>query len=300
MMLAGVHCPLCGPPSAEVLIWTKNRYRYVRCVRCGMIYINPQLTDQSVARIYSQDLYDQKSERLDLLLPGLERYKSRLLKKFERFRRTQDLLDVGCFKGFFLYSAAHRGWETVGTEVSEPAVRFARQQLGLRVELGDLLDLPHFEENRFDIITFFDVIEHLSRPDLYLHRAHRLLRPGGLLYLETPNVRSLPRYLLGKKWTIFHSLHRYYFQPRTIERLLVQSGFGRVRTRTVGLLPLGTRKDEPGRSRSTTSGYRILKHLPIGLLRSIKDVGETGLFRPLDAVGLKVGTKMVVWAEKGA
>jgi len=298
MSLDTVPCPICGPGTREVPVWTKSRYRYVRCSRCGLIYINPQLTDESVARIYSEELYDQKSERLDLLLPRLDRYKSRLLKKFERFRRSGHLLDVGCFKGFFLYSAARCGWTVAGTEVSRPAVEFARRRLGLRVEMGDLLSLPLFEDGQFDVITLFDVIEHLSHPDRYLKKAHQLLRRGGLLYLETPNVQALPRYLLGKRWTIFHGLHRYYFQPGTIERLLRNTGFDRIRTTTVGLLPLGTNRDEPGCS-APGKGRRLLEHVPIDLMRSVKDTAETLLFVPLDRLGWRIGTKMIVWALKG-
>jgi len=303
MSLTRVPCPICGPGIREIPVWQKNQLRYVRCARCGLMYINPQLTDESVARIYSEMLYDQKSDRLDLLLDHLDRYKSRLLKKFERYRRSGQLLDVGCFKGFFVHSAARRGWNAVGTEVSRPAVEFARRRLGLTVEQGDLLELKQFQNGRFDVITLFDVIEHLSRPDRYVRRAHQLLRPGGLLYLETPNVRALPRYLLGRRWTIFHRLHRYYFQPQTIDRLLRKAGFERIRITTVGLLPLGTRRDEPGcspaGSGSPTSSRRLLEHVPIDLIRSIKEAVESLLFFPLDRTGWRIGTKMIIWAHKG-
>ncbi len=303
MSLARVPCPICGPGIREIPVWQKNRYRYVRCARCGLVYINPQLTDESVARIYSEQLYDQKSERLDLLLPRLDSYKSRLRRRFERYRRTGHLLDVGCFKGFFLYSAARGGWTAVGTEVSRPAVQFARRELGLTVEQGDLLELERFRNGQFDVITLFDVIEHLSRPDRYVRRAHRLLRRGGLLYLETPNAMALPRYLLGKRWTVFHSLHRYYFQPRTIEKLLRRAGFKRIRITTVGFLPLGTGRDEPGSlapgSARLKIGRRLLEHLPIDLIRRVKDTAESILFIPLDRAGLRIGTKMIVWAHKG-
>jgi len=303
MSLARVPCPICGPGTREVPLWKKNQLQYVRCDRCGLVYINPQLTDDSVARIYSEMLYDQKSDRLDLLLDHLDRYKSSLLKRFERYRRTGNLLDVGCFKGFFVYSAAHRGWVAMGTEVSRPAVQFARRQLGLTVEQGDLLNLERFHRGQFDVITLFDVIEHLSRPDRYVRRAYRLLRPGGLLYLETPNVRALPRYLLGKRWTIFHRLHRYYFQPETIDRLLRKAGFERIGITTVGFLPLGTRRDEPGceapGGRRPKSNRRLLERLPIDLIRSVKDAVESAAFFPLDRTGWRVGTKMIVRAHRG-
>lgn len=291
-------CPICRQRTREVAVWTKNSFRYVRCANCGLLYINPQLSDESVADIYSNVLYDQKSERLDLLLPTLNNYKSRLLKKFEKFRKSNYLLDVGCFKGFFLYSATQRDWKSLGTEVSQPAIDFARTQLGQRIEMGNLLDMPGLGQYKFDIVTFFDVIEHLSRPDLYTNKVHELLREGGLLYLETPNFNALPRFVWGKKWTIFHSLHRYYFTPVTIEKMLRKAGFEKVRVRTMGLLPFSTRKDEPSVSKAK-SKLKLLELLPINLLRNIQEWVESVLFYPLDMLGLKVGTKIVVWATKG-
>jgi len=264
-----------------------------------MIYINPQLSDESVAHIYSNVLYSQKSERLDLILPTLHKYKARLLAKFERFRKTGYLLDVGCFKGFFLYSASQRGWKTLGTEVSEPATRFAREELEQQVDIGDLLHMSRFDQLDFDVLTLFDVIEHLSRPCLYLQKAHDLLRKGGLLYMETPNFNALPRFALGKKWTIFNSLHRYYFTPSTMARILQKVGFKNINIRTVGFLPLSTRENEPESSKVKPEP-KFLRFLPIDLLRNAKDIVESSVFFPADLLGLKVGTKMVVWATKGA
>jgi len=294
-----ISCPICQRCTEEVKLWTKNTFQYVRCVTCGLNYINPQLSDEAVADIYSNVLYDQKSERLDLLLPTLYKYKAGLLKKFDRFRSTDQLLDVGCFKGFFLYSASQRGWKTFGTEVSVPATRFAGRELGQQVFLGDLLQLPQLEQFDFDVVTLFDVIEHLSRPYLYLKKAHGLLRPGGLLYMETPNFHALPRFVLGKKWTVFNSLHRYYFTPRTMTRILQRVGFESVKIHTLGFLPLSTREDEPERS-SIKLTSNVLRLLPIDLLRNMKDIVESAVFFSSDHLGVKVGTKMVVWATKGA
>jgi 2-polyprenyl-3-methyl-5-hydroxy-6-metoxy-1,4-benzoquinol methylase len=294
-----ISCPICRRSTNEARLWKKNNFHYVRCLNCGLIYINPQYSDKAVADIYSNVLYDQKSERLDLILPTLHKYKGRLLKKFERFRRTHHLLDVGCFKGFFLYSASRRGWKTFGTEVSVPATGFASRELGLQVDLGDLLHLPHLRQFDFDVVTLFDVIEHLSRPYLYLQRAHELLRPGGLLYMETPNFHALPRFVLGKRWTIFNSLHRYYFTPGTMKRILQMIGFENIRIHTVGFLPLNAGEDEPERS-GGGSRSNMLRFLPIDLLRNAKNIIESAVFFLPDHLGIKVGTKMVVWATKGA
>ncbi|MCK4271409.1 class I SAM-dependent methyltransferase [bacterium] len=294
-----VKCPLCGQHTKEAVLWIKNAYRYVQCTVCGMIYINPQLSDESVAQIYSNVLYGQKSERLDLVLPTLHKYKARLLKKFERFRKTGYLLDVGCFKGFLLFSASQRGWKTFGTEVSEPATRFAREELEQQVDIGDLLHMSRFDQLDFDVVTLFDVIEHLSRPCLYLQKVHYLLRKGGLLYMETPNFNALPRFVLGKKWTVFNSLHRSYFTPSTMARMLQRVGFESIKIQTLGFLPLSTRENEPESSKVKPEP-KFLRFLPIDLLRNTKDIVESAVFFPPDFLGIKVGTKMVVRATKGA
>jgi len=294
-----VRCPICGLRTKEVHLWTKNSFRYVRCTNCGLVCINPQLSDETIADISGNLLYEKKSQKLDLLLSTLDTYKSKLLKSFERFKKSNYLLDVGCFKGFLLYTASQRGWRVVGTEVSKSATHFAREHLQQRVDIGDLLDMSWLENLDFDVITLLDVIEHLSSPHRYLKKTDASPRAGGLLYLETANFNSLPKFLLGDKWTVFHSIHRYYFSPKTIKRMLRQAGFQQIRIRTMGFFPFSTRKDEPAVSKPKPP-LKILRFLPMSQLRDAQQMVESILFYPLDTVGLRVGTKMVVWAIKGA
>jgi hypothetical protein len=82
--------------------------------------------------------------------------------------------------------------------------------------------------------------------------------------------------------------------------ILRAAGFQNIRMQAVGFLPLGTRQEEPGGSRSRSKKGTVMAHLPVDLLRTIKDAAESLVFYPLDRHGLKVGTKIVVWAVKGA
>jgi SAM-dependent methyltransferase len=156
------------------------------------------------------------------------------LKTYRRRSRTVDtykpnpgrVLDVGCAAGFFLRVCKDKGWETAGIEIAEPMIDYARQTLGLDdMHRGDLLsvDLPAAS---YDVITMWDVIEHLEEPGKHLARVHELLKDDGILVLETQNVASRFAKLLGRRWQHYkHEEHLYHFSPDTLQVLLQRSGF---------------------------------------------------------------------------
>jgi len=133
------------------------------------------------------------------------------------------LLDVGCHIGVFLEIAQERGWEAWGVEPSRWAARQARSK-GLRVIEGTLDDV-HLTEEFFDVITMWDVIEHLTDPLRDLRKSYRLLRKGGLICIHTMNIESLFARLMGSRWPWLMEMHLYYFSPRTLGEMLRKAGF---------------------------------------------------------------------------
>ena len=142
------------------------------------------------------------------------------------------VLDIGCAFGFFLDVASENGWETYGVEISE----YAARHIGDRhnVSIGELSEAK-FPDNSFDLITLWDVIEHVANPPELLAESHRILKEDGLLFVNLPNKDDL---FLKVKSTLYRLMggrairlrghfthHIYYFSPRTIERLLSQCGF---------------------------------------------------------------------------
>jgi predicted TPR repeat methyltransferase len=138
------------------------------------------------------------------------------------------LLDVGCHTGIFLDVARKAGWETFGVEPSRWSADRARAR-GLRVADGTLAEVELPGES-FDVITMWDVIEHLADPAEELRRAHRLLRPNGLLAVSTMNVASWFPRLLGRRWPWYMQMHLYYFTPATLRQMLDRTGFEMVET----------------------------------------------------------------------
>ena len=152
--------------------------------------------------------------------------------------RSGRLLDMGCGLGFFLKAMEpYSNWETYGSEISPAAVRYARETLGLTNVVCGRLEDSDLPQNSFDLITIWDVLEHLLRPDPLLRHCHALLKEGGTFFIRTPNVFvHLPRArLLKLLWGMqprfaylqaCHHLHHYSMS--SIRRLLERNGFTHV------------------------------------------------------------------------
>jgi 2-polyprenyl-3-methyl-5-hydroxy-6-metoxy-1,4-benzoquinol methylase len=147
-----------------------------------------------------------------------------LLDRFEEFRSANNLLDVGCGNGLFLLEAKKRGWNVFGTEFTDDAVGFCRSN-GIDMKKGPL-NLNDFEAGQFDIVTSFEVIEHINNPLEESLNFHQLLRKGGLLYITTPNFNCIERFVLGPAYDIIeYPEHISYYTARTLRLLFEAQGF---------------------------------------------------------------------------
>lgn len=159
-----------------------------------------------------------------------------LLETLASARITGNLLDAGSGAGHFLDVATEKGWTAHGSEYDVRMVKACRQR-GFRMHQG-ALDAASFQEGSFDVITSFEVLEHLTDPLGELRNFHRFLRPDGLLYLTTPNFNSISRAMAGSRWSVVnYPEHLNYFVPRTLGKALGTTGFRIIRTRTTGISP---------------------------------------------------------------
>jgi len=199
-----------------------RHYTIVQCQQCGLVYTDPRPDGHDIVETYQavEDLlYLEEREGRVLTF-------ERHLKPLERLTgppNGRPLLDVGCYAGVFVEIAAGHGWDAWGVEPSRWAVEQA-QARELHVVQGTLetADLP---EATFDVVTMWDVIEHVTDPLGTLQRAHQLLKPGGLLVVHTIDIDSLFAQLMGSRWPWLMEMHIYYFSRRTLRLMLEQCGF---------------------------------------------------------------------------
>ena len=199
-----------------------QHHTIVECLNCGLVYANPRFDSGEMLAKYEaveDPLYVEEREGRVLTF-------ERHLRPLEKIAPPGDgrrLLDVGCHVGVFVEIAARHGWDAWGVEPSHWAAVQA-QQAGLQVVEGTM-DTAGFDDAFFDVITLWDVIEHLEQPSAEVSQAFRLLKPGGMLVAHTMDLDSLFARLMGRRWPWLMEMHLYYFTRRTLAMLMEKAGF---------------------------------------------------------------------------
>jgi SAM-dependent methyltransferase len=208
------------------MLFTKDGYQIVRCDRCMLLYVDAELGSSELAARYDADYYgggmfaDYIGERQERIASA--RTYCRIL---ERVQPEGRLLDVGCAAGFFL-EAASKHWDVMGVELSGFASDYARREFGHTVLTGDLaeVDLP---DAAFNVVTLWNTVEHMSNPRQAMAHVARVAAPGALIVLTTGNATGpLARRDLFNWNLMTPPEHLYFFDPRTITRLLEGQGLG--------------------------------------------------------------------------
>jgi 2-polyprenyl-3-methyl-5-hydroxy-6-metoxy-1,4-benzoquinol methylase len=158
-------------------------------------------------------------------------------------------LDIGCGAGGFLELAKREGWEAFGVDPSDIAVNFARGK-GLNVICGTL-QTAGYAPGSFDVVTMWDVLEHLADPRRAIEEAHAVLKIGGFLVVRVPNTDfqllkalMLERVFRGQPISLQGNLHLNHFSPASLRRLLTSSGF------EVRRVEMGVSEDKVHKSRT--------------------------------------------------
>jgi SAM-dependent methyltransferase len=180
--------------------------------------------DEATLRSYYNGEYEVDFERYAKnIRQGAESILRDLKKQFPNRGR---LLEVGCSYGGFLAEARRDGWEVAGVELSETAACYARDKLNLRVFTGSLHDQLQQLEAPYEVVALFHVIEHVPDPVQLLEQCRKLIRPGGLLVLKTPNVASLIARITKATWQwVSPPAHLYLYSPKTLALLLEKAGY---------------------------------------------------------------------------
>lgn len=239
-------CPGCGH-DAGVAVWHEGGYRYLRCERCGVVFADLPLDR------YRSAQHNAWNE--DELLPEVSAFygDAREDAHIEFLRRHQPfgehrLLDVGCGLGFFASRALEAGWDVVGCEPASSWAARASDRVGADRVIVGTADDRALDDQRFDLITAWDVIEHVFDPLPFLSRLRELLAPEGRIFLRTPNltyvlpVYGLRRFVLGHEVELGPTNHVVYFTAATLRAALAQARFTAVDWRNLPPPQVAVRK----------------------------------------------------------
>lgn len=244
--LRTIVCPLCSHPTFSVIykanlpsnitseflikVYSSSSdqslfEQLVQCVKCGLVYLNPRFSDQMIVDAYTKGedrtFIKQDAMRIRTFVDAIRQL---VKEKMLKLAPETKILDVGCAGGAFLRAAKTMGLSPIGVEPSRWLSHYARTEYGLDVRSGTLLE-QDFDRSSFDLITLWDVIEHLSDPGRELAYTHSLLKSDGVLVVNYPDFGSFPARMLGRKWPFLLSVHLIYYTPNTIRRQLEKYGF---------------------------------------------------------------------------
>lgn len=194
---------------------SREEFKIIRCLNCGISFTDPMLIPRQLAKFYPP--YRKLETR-----SGVNREKYRFIKPFYK-KGGNSLLDVGCNQGDFLFYLKNKGWLVQGVELSDHAAEIAAKK-GLDIEVGDFVSMNL--KKKYDVITFWHVLEHLSEPSEALAKARSLLHQTGHLILSVPNADSWQAKIFGKYWSGYDApRHLFHFSPRSLKILLDKNGF---------------------------------------------------------------------------
>lgn len=191
-------CRLCDaaavPYASSVYRYNEQTFDLVRCSECGIVFVSPFPDEETVKGFYTDEYFKEdysfgivEGDYLASEAVRIEEYR-RILSKIASLTDGRKLLEVGCAAGGFLKEARSQGWEVTGVDISEWAVKTAKERFELDVRLGSLEEM-NFPDASFDVIFFGDLLEHLPNPLSFISETARIIKPrdmGGIVVAKVP------------------------------------------------------------------------------------------------------------------
>ena len=247
-MIESIKCNLCGSDQYSVVYKTYDgdisgteptfyaitsnsrnvAIRVVKCATCGLIYANPRpspdlLVNNYIKSIDNLYLEEEAGRRLSA---------KKILREVKKLKKGGRILDVGCATGFLLDEARKAGFEIYGAELSKWATGYASNKLGINTIYQGMLKEARYPANHFDLIVLSDVIEHLVDPKGTLVEIRKILKPDGIICINTPDIDSLISKTLRARWWGVKNAHLYYFTRKTLNKILHRTGFVPIKIKT--------------------------------------------------------------------
>jgi cyclopropane fatty-acyl-phospholipid synthase-like methyltransferase len=199
----------------------------VQCASCDLIFMSPRLSDTSLTLVYHhwyQYAYNDIFNSEALINERKKEFENYHLKTINLYAKNKgNLLDVGCGSGIFMDLARSKGWSTYGIELDPLTAETGKKQYNIPIFSGRLADIVL--EQKMDVVTLFDYLEHTKTPQEDLFLIRDLLNNEGLVFIRVPNQKSLQSQYMQEKWVGYISNHLHYFDNKTLINLVDSCGF---------------------------------------------------------------------------
>lgn len=219
----------------------------VECRNCGLMYTNPRFSKEELNLVYSSEkiiggewinfwkLYDanlliqtSKAKRSNSFDTNHFQWKFDIIEKYTNTEHKQlKLLDIGCGNGKFVFDANKRGYEAIGIDMSPDRIEKGKNIYGFNNSQLRCINVDDFSsEEKFDVITLWDVIEHVESPSMLLESIKKITHKNSLVFMLTMSTNSLTYKIFKEDWSYINpTQHLYYFSHQTMEKILNKTDF---------------------------------------------------------------------------
>ncbi len=231
-----ISCPVCADAGSVESLWHLSFGEIVKCHHCSVVTMRDfkgDLPKQDYSfEYYSGGMCDAGysdyfgGERAEREL--VARSMARALVASTGRSKGRRLLDFGCGGGFFVEACGREGFEAFGVDISEPAIRWAKNHQSSPARYNVVTDIDELRASgreSFDIVTLIDVLEHVPDPVRLLRGARRILAPGGALLVVTPRYGGRFSRIQGNLYIQFKLDHIFHFTPDTLIDVVERGGF---------------------------------------------------------------------------
>lgn len=226
-----MQCEICGgldmAPSFEgidLLMDVPGKFAVSRCSSCGSYGQDPTPGEDALLHLYPEEYGPYQRGGLGTRIAKGNGLRRRVQHVMSVRKKVGTLLDVGCASGLFLDRMVKLGWDVSGVELNPRMAQRARDELGLTIFTG-ILEAARLPAQTYDVVTLWDVLEHVRSPRQTLREAARILRPGGWLVFRVPNPESLSARIFGRMWFGWELPRHLWVAPRAaMIRALLQAG----------------------------------------------------------------------------
>lgn len=222
-VLEDIRCCVCNnsDPKQFSFKYGKENWEVFTCNNCGFHFIPPYFRKKINYGNYKDEKVTEAVREGNNWIK-IQRHKLRL-KFIKKYKSGGDLFDLGSGWGHFMLAGIEMGYNVSGIEISEQPYLFCKNDLKLPVEHIDFFDMS--ENKKFDVITMWDVLEHIDKADTFIEKCSRLTKPDGIIVIQVPQIDSYFAKKYKDNWKMMGLDHVNYFGKKTITMLLEKHGY---------------------------------------------------------------------------
>ena len=226
-------CRFCHDQDIKTFL-PGEKFKLLKCQRCGIISTSPFPSEKDLMT-FNENRYGQKSNWQEYLsrLPLFLKRAKKIIVEIQKFKKRGKFLDIGCGFGLLLKAAKEQGFDVLGIEKEIERAKIAKEKFNLQV-LAKEFNQIQLSKSSFDVISCFDVLEHIPEPKKFLKTVGKLLKKNGLLVIQSPNIESVMARTTGVQWNwLLLPNHLWHFTPKTLSTLLTNNGFEILKSKTL-------------------------------------------------------------------